>query len=86
MNSDPDLQELKQKLAALDAERAKLIVEINNFRSAEKTHALTTPLPSLLGRPVLSHPPLTPADKISLFLKLFRCREDVFPIGVFRGG
>lgn len=73
------LQQLEEKLAALDADRAKLILEINNLRNASKNDGPPRSLPSLLGRPALSRPPLTPTDKIQLFLKLFRCREDVFP-------
>ena len=79
MSSDPELQQLEEKLSALDAERAKLILEINNLRNASISKPSQKKIPPFLGRPALSQPPADPAAKIQLFLKLFRCRQDVFP-------
>lgn len=79
MNSDVTLQQLEEKLAVLDSERAKLILEINNLRNASRSEAPKRKLPPLLGQSARVQPPVTPAYKIQLFLKLFRCREDVFP-------
>lgn len=79
MSSDPGLQQLEEKLAALDAERAKLILEINSLRNASKADVPVRSLPKLVGRPALPQAPSTPVEKVQLFLKLFRCREDVFP-------
>ena len=76
--SNSPLSALEDKLATLDSERAKLILEINNLRNDSKDTS-TRALPSLLGSPVLQRPVATPAEKIQLFLALFRCREDVFP-------
>ena len=46
-----------------------------SLRSKSWTESETT----LLGTPVSTATPETPAQKVELFLKLFRCRESVFP-------
>jgi len=79
VTEDSDLQQLEHKLAALDAERAKLILEITNIRNASRTDRSPKKLLPLLGTPALNACPISPAEKIQLFLKLFRCREDVYP-------
>lgn len=79
MNSNSELRILEDKLTALDAERAKLILEINNLRNESLSETTPRSLPPILGRPVLARPPISPGEKVQLFLRLFRCREDVFP-------
>jgi hypothetical protein len=60
VSSDPELQQLEEKLSALDAERAKLILEINNLRNASASNTSQRKLPPFLGRPALSQPPVAP--------------------------
>lgn len=79
MSDDNRLKDLEEKLATLDTERAKLILEINSLRSQRINGKRTEALPAILGRISLTTIPQTPQEKIDLFLKLFRCREDVYP-------
>jgi hypothetical protein len=79
MNDDNRLKDLEEKLTTLDTERAKLILEINSLRSQRISGKRTEALPAVLGRVSLTTIPQTPQEKIDLFLKLFRCREDVYP-------
>lgn len=79
MSDDTNLKILEEKLASLDTERAKLILEINTLRNDILKDRKTDSLPTILGRGSLSTTPQTPQEKIDLFLKLFRCREDVYP-------
>jgi superfamily II DNA or RNA helicase len=79
MSDDNNLKNLEEKLAALDTERAKLILEINTLRNHLLKGKRSESLPILLGRGFLLSAPQTPQEKIDLFLKLFRCREDVYP-------
>ncbi len=80
MSDDTNLKILEGKLASLDTERAKLILEINTLRNHILKDRKTDSLPTILGRGSLSTTPQTPLEKIDLFLKLFRCREDVYPM------
>ena len=73
------LKTLEERLAALDAERRNLVIEINNLRSALAADRSSRRQPELLGRPKAQVTPVTPNEKILLFLRLFRCRADVFP-------
>jgi hypothetical protein len=79
MSDDNRLKDLEGKLATLDTERAKLILEINSLRSQRINGKRTEALPAILGRISLTTIPQTPQEKIDLFLKLFRCGEDVYP-------
>lgn len=73
------LQELEAVLADLDSQRAKLIAEISSLRSSLTRASAERPLPVLIGRSASPNVPVAPKEKIALFLKLFRCREDVYP-------
>lgn len=79
MDSEHGIKALEEKLALLDSDRAKLILELNTLRNAEASNSPSKKLTPLLGRSSLQNTPVTPAEKIALFLKLFRCRNDVFP-------
>ena len=78
MVDDLDLNELEKRLSEIDSERSKLIIKINSIRSSQQTERKNNP-PPLLGRPSSNKIPSTPSEKVELFLKLFRCREDVYP-------
>jgi len=65
--------ELEQRLRLLDAERHALAERLELLRRA------SSPPDEPLGRPAAVQTPATPADRVALFLSLFRCREDVFP-------
>ncbi len=62
----------------MDAERHELLAQLRLARLGgdEPTNG---GLPVLLGQPATPCVPATPDEKIDLFLRLFRCREDVFP-------
>ena len=75
------LHQLHEQLRTLDEERKRIQLEI---ASEEKIARLkTTPTPEIvtqnLGEPTLSAPPATPDQKVSLFLSLFRCRQEIHP-------
>lgn len=78
MDIEKDIKTLEEKLAKLDAERAKLILEMNSLRN-RRIDIQAEALPVILGRSCFPNVPQTPQEKINLFLKLFRCREDVYP-------
>jgi hypothetical protein len=71
------LQELEAALTDLDSKKATLLSEISSLRKSLANVPKERPLISL-GRSV-QKVPITPEDKINLFLQLFRCREDVYP-------
>lgn len=74
------LIELQLALKELGHERDSITNRLNLLRAAEPTPIFTFSDPGqLLGTPVSTAVPETPAQKIELFLKLFRCRESVFP-------
>lgn len=78
MSDTSQLKILEEKLSTLDLKRSKLIIEINSMRGSQKQLNKNSS-PSLLGRQALNSAPSSPKEKIDLFLKLFRCREDVYP-------
>lgn len=74
------LGELELALKELERERESLIERLKLLRASEPTITPTAEEPKpLLGEPVSLSVPVTPAEKVDLFLKLFRCRESVFP-------
>ncbi len=79
MSEENILKDLEEKLAKLDSDRANLIVQINNLRNSKFSKKTDTELPKLLGRVPVVKIPHTPQEKVELFLKLFRCRENVYP-------
>lgn len=72
------LEQLRQRLAELDEEREKVA---NQILSTERQLSIETGLRGnkLLGRPARGMAPVSPVDKIGLFLELFRCRDSVYP-------
>jgi hypothetical protein len=70
MDSENGIKVLEEKLALLDSDRAKLILELNTLRSAEASNSPTRKLPPLLGRNTLQGTPVTPEEKIAKNQKL----------------
>lgn len=60
------LRQIDSELLALEARREELIRERERLVAQEHRAEVTTA-------------PLSPDEKIALFLSLFRCREDVYP-------
>jgi superfamily II DNA or RNA helicase len=70
---------LEQELAELDSKRAALILKVNALRNAMASGTAPASFPPPIGRPSLESIPSNNTEKVALFLKLFRGREDVFP-------
>ncbi len=74
------LTELERILSELDSKRAVLIQEISLLRSSLLASTSQDQIqPTIIGRSSSINAPITPDEKLNLFLKLFRCREDVYP-------
>jgi hypothetical protein len=71
------IKDLESRLAALEAERSEVIKTLSELR-AEYRAQVASDRP-LIGRSTLQSPPSNSQEKIDLFLRLFRAREDVFP-------
>ena len=69
-------QGLEQRLKAIESERTELLRQL----AEEPADYWIDPLPaSLLGIPACVAPPSTSDERITLFTRLFRSRDDVFP-------
>ena len=73
-------EELEQRLKELDRERESIVGRLSLLQARDLE---PSPIPSvpeaMLGTAASEIRPETPAQKIELFLKFFRCRESVFP-------
>jgi superfamily II DNA or RNA helicase len=78
-----ELEDLERRLKELESERETLQGRIRLFRAKEPEAVpveFTAMEPrSIFGTPASDLIPETPGQKIELFLKLFRCRESVYP-------
>lgn len=72
---DKRILEIEKRLSDLEKEKGTLLTELSSLR-ASATPEKETPI---LGLPALHSAPATSTEKIELFLKLFRCRDDVYP-------
>ena len=72
------IRRIELRLRELEAEKSDLLAQLEGAR-AECEPPASAGKVSILGRPASSSVPATPDEKIDLFLKLFRCREDVYP-------
>jgi len=66
-------EEILKRLDEIEEEKSLLLKELSLFQDTTKK------LESTVGTRVLNSTPETPEEKIDLFIKLFRCREDVYP-------
>ncbi len=69
---NPRIEAIKARLAEIEQERASLMQEMENLSAAG-------PSCGLFGVPASEGPLTTPEERIALFMRLFRCRDDVFP-------
>lgn len=75
MDNKTRIQEIEDRLSDLQKEKERLLKELNDILAAKEdiTHH------EIMGKPVLNSLPKTPEEKTDVFIKLFRCREDVYP-------
>ncbi len=66
--------EIKQQLQTLDSQKQKLLTELKTLESINQANQSL-----YLGTKAFFKNPESPGEKIELFLKLFRCRKDIFP-------
>jgi superfamily II DNA or RNA helicase len=71
----PRRQEIKKRLEELEKERNELLQEIATLPSDQEFSSL----PKTIGTAISESSPTTSEERIALFTRLFRCREDVFP-------
>ena len=69
------IHEIEKRLSDLEKEKNALLTELSKLRSTTIPEKET----ALLGSPALPSAPAATIEKIDLFLKLFRCRDDVYP-------
>lgn len=74
MEKKKRIQEIALHLQELDREKRRLIEELEKLRPDESSR-----LPPFIGTPAAEAPPGSAKEKIDLFMRLFRCREDVYP-------
>ncbi len=72
--SQDRMKELERKLQQLDAERRSIVADILTLQ----IEAVNQPIP-LVGSLASEQVPDANADKVDLFLSLFRCRKSVYP-------
>jgi superfamily II DNA or RNA helicase len=72
------IQRVRERLLAVERERAELLRQLDAF---ERQAFLDAPplVGAPLGQPASDSVPATADDRVALFLKLFRCRESVYP-------
>lgn len=73
------LDELERELAAVDARRTDLLLEIGKLREALSLCECGSSVPSSSPEPRIPGASLSAEDRVRLFRELFRGREDVFP-------
>jgi superfamily II DNA or RNA helicase len=66
------IEAIKARLAELELERTSLLKEMEDLSAPCRS-------PDALGVPASERPLSTPEERIALFMRLFRCREDIFP-------
>lgn len=59
------IEEIKARLAEIEKERGLLLKELDYLSAADSS------LPALLGVPSCQKPPVTPGERVALFLRIF---------------
>ncbi|MBI5048728.1 MAG: DEAD/DEAH box helicase family protein [Deltaproteobacteria bacterium] len=70
------IREIEKRLSDIEEEKSALLNELSELHAAVLKQEIA---PQPLGSSALPSAPATTTEKIELFLKLFRCREDVYP-------
>ena len=66
-------EEIERRLNEIEKERNTLLQELTALPSVQEP----SPFPPLLGAINSESPPVTSDERIALFTRLFRCREDL---------
>lgn len=69
------IHEIEKRLSDIEKEKSAMLSELSKLRSS----AIPEKETPLLGSSASPSAPATTTEKIDLFLKLFRCRDDVYP-------
>lgn len=69
-----EIESLEKRLLVIDTERKQIISKLKKLRKTINISSST-----ILGKAVTDKIPSAPEEKIALFLKLFKCRESVYP-------
>jgi len=69
----PRVEEIRSRLAEIEKEKILLLKELDSLAASGPSS------PAILGVPACEKPPDSFAECITLFLRLFRCRDDIFP-------
>lgn len=75
--TDEQLTLLKKRLFAIEEEKKKILLEIESLNREKILKEIKAG--KQLGSPASIKVPVSPQEKIDLFLALFRCRQNVFP-------
>jgi superfamily II DNA or RNA helicase len=77
LSIEKKIRDLELRLSELERERTQVIATINELKAEYRAQAASSQ--PLLGSPVMEGAPTSSQEKVELFLKLFRAREDVYP-------
>jgi len=66
------IETITARLAELEQEKLRLLQELESLSTVSRSR-------DVLGIPASEKPLTTPEERIALFMRLFRCRDDVFP-------
>lgn len=69
---------IESRLKALELEKTELLQKLRALQ-ATNTPLIVTKQSEMIGKPTRAEKPVSPEEKISLFLELFCARESVFP-------
>ena len=69
-----EIEQIKSRLREIDLERNELLRKLNDLKNQQEKNPV-----EILGTHIFDKVPDTPEEKVNLFLRLFRCREDVYP-------
>ncbi len=75
MDNKSRINEIKNRLSDLNEEKERLLQELERIIPIESKNIQL----EIMGTPSLNFPPESSENKIELFMKLFCCREDVYP-------
>jgi hypothetical protein len=77
-SKDDEIAQIRERLAALEDDKARLQARLHELSAAESKSDLTAPDPVVETQKIVTQD-LAACEKVALFRSLFRGREDVFP-------